>query len=243
MQCLKKILNQKILIITAHPDDETLWFFQFMQDLKDHNEVMVFCLTHKKESNRGQELLAISEKFNLQIIYGSCEDTGINRLLNETEVKQIYIKIFSKYKFDLAITHPPHGGEKPHPHHIQLFRLTRDFCRYHRTRFGFFSDQKILLKRESTDYYILNFKRKKYIFNSFLQCYHLMVSDKKRLGFLFEGLFNLLFWKQKFSFYQIKANIEEKHKALSFFKSQLEILKNYQSYNTETEFLYLEEKY
>ena len=146
MRCLSEIKNKKILLIVAHPDDETLWFFQSIQKLKTENEVLVFCLTHAAVSKRGKELSKVADTIGIKVVFFYCEDTGIDRLLKSSELRQAFIKVFSKHKIDLAITHPPHGGEKPHPHHIQLNRMTKEFCNYYSVKFGFFSEQKLLAR-------------------------------------------------------------------------------------------------
>lgn len=103
MQRLREIKNKKILLTVAHPDDETLWFFQSIQELKKENDILVFCLTHAAVSKRGKELSKVADEIGIKVVFGHCEDTGIDLLLKSTDLQQAFIKVFSKYKIDLAV--------------------------------------------------------------------------------------------------------------------------------------------
>lgn len=242
MQSLKEIVKKKILVIVAHPDDETLWFFQSIQILKEQNNVLILCMTHAAVSKRGRELQAVAEKYGLKVIFGHCEDTGINKLLRSSEVNQALIKVFSKHKFDLVITHPPHGGEKPHPHHLQMFMVTKEFSKFHSFVFGFFCEQKLLQNREPGQRHFLTFKRKKYVFQRLIQGFKLMVDENHRFSFLIDSVFDLISLNGPYLGYEAEVNVDTKHQALSSFESQDDVLKSYSSYYKKIEYLYIEER-
>lgn len=240
MQSLQDICRKKILIIVAHPDDETLWCFQSIQLLKERNDVLILCMTYAAVSKRGKELQAVADKYGLKVAFGHCEDTGINKLLRSSELKRAFIKIFSKYRFDFVITHPPHGGEKPHPHHLQVYLATKEFSKYHNYSFGFFSERKLLQKREPGFTYFLNFKNKKFIIHRIIQGYKLMAEEGHRLGFIMSMFFDLLFTRGKFYGFEITVDLKLKQEALKEYSSQEEILKTYNSFYKKSEYLFLE---
>lgn len=240
MQNLQAISRKKILVVVAHPDDETLWFFQSIQQLKENNQLLILCMTHAAISKRGKELQAVADKYALKIIFGHCEDTGINRLLKQQEVQQAFIKVFSKYKFDLVITHPPHGGEKPHPHHLQVYLAAKDFSKYYHFAFGFFCEQKLLQEIEPGNSCIFNFKKKKYVLSRIIAGYRLMTEERQRLGFVLSMIFDVLFTQSKFFGFETKVNTSLKQKALKQFSSQKEILKTYNSFYEKSEYLFLQ---
>jgi LmbE family N-acetylglucosaminyl deacetylase len=165
-------------------------------------------------------------------------DTGMNNLLNEKEIQQAFIKIFSKYKFDLAITHPPHGGEKPHPHHIQIYSLTKKFCQYHNCQFGFFAEQKLLFL-DSNNKYVFNFKKRKYIFFRIFQSYMLIRNNSGSLLYLLTLFFDI--WTQMGSFfgYETAVDLAYKQNALLEYMSQSDVLKSYNAYYKKKEYLFL----
>lgn len=239
MQRLSEIKNKKILLIVAHPDDETLWFFQSMQQLKTNNEITVFCLTHAAVSKRGKELTKVIDQLGLKVVFGHCEDTGIDHLLKKSELRQAFIKVFSKYKADLAITHPPHGGEKPHPHHIQLYKMSKEFCRFYSVQFGFFSEQKLLAESNTSQEYFFSFKKKKYVFYRLLQGYRLLNEEEQKLTFYLSAVFSILFDFKAYAAFEVAVNLEAKQSALANFESQQDVLKSYNAFYKKSEFLFL----
>lgn len=239
MQRLSEIKNKKILLIVAHPDDETLWFFQSMQQLKTNNEITVFCLTYAAVSKRGKELSQVIDQLGLKVVFGHCEDTGIDHFLKKSELRQAFIKVFSKYKADLAITHPPHGGEKPHPHHIQLYKMSKEFCRFYSVQFGFFSEQKLLAESNTSQEYFFSFKKKKYVFYRLLQGYRLLNEEEQKLTFYLSTVFSILFDFKAYAAFEVAVNLEAKQSALANFESQQDVLKSYNAFYKKSEFLFL----
>lgn len=240
MQCLSEIKDKKILLVVAHPDDETLWFFQSLQKLKFANEILVFCLTHAASSERGKELSKVAEHLGLKIVFGHCEDTGIDHFLKPNELKQAFIQMFSKNKIDLAVTHPPHGGEKPHPHHIQLYFMTKEFCDAYHVQFGFFSEQKLLDRTTNERLFRFTIKKKRYVCNRLSQGYHQICDDDDKFYFYIKSILSMLFNFQKYSGFEVAVDLEEKQSALANFESQQEILKNYNAFYKKFEYLYVE---
>lgn len=240
MHLLNDIQNKKIMLIVAHPDDETLWFFQSIQQLKSKNEITIFCITYSANSKRGQELKSAITDSQIKITFGNCEDTGISHLLKTIEVEQAFSKVFPNNSLDLVISHPPHGGEKPHPHHIQLYEMTRKYCKSHSVQFGFFSEQKILAKSLREHDYFFDLKKKKYILFRLLQGYRLLHKNEKKTAFFFRlGLSVVCDFKIYMGF-ESSVNLKEKQSALAKFESQEDILKNYNSFYRKFEFLFVE---
>jgi hypothetical protein len=239
MQSLKSIADKKILIVVAHPDDETLWFFQSIQNLKENNDIQILCVTYTATSKRGTELQSVAERYGLKILFGDCEDTGMNSLLDEDDVQQAFIKVFSKFKFDLVITHPPHGGEKAHPHHIQMFLITKKFSVFHNCNFGFFSEQKILDRSQYQNHYLMKFKKKKYIFARLRRAIDLIKKDENKVSFFLTMLFDIWINFNWYKGYEVEVDIKGKQQALKNFPSQSEDLKSYNAFYKSNEFLFI----
>ena len=240
MQRLSEIKDKKILLIVAHPDDETLWFFQSMQQLKNTNEITVFCLTHAADSKRGKELSKVIDDLGIKVVFGHCEDTGIDHLLKKNELRQAFIKVFSNHKANLAITHPPHGGEKPHPHHIQIYKISKEFCEYYSVQFGFFSEQKLLAKSNNEHDYFFDLKKKKYILYRLIQAYRLLDEDEEKRTFLIYTMISILFDFKVYTGFEVAVNLKEKQSALANFESQQDVLKSYNAFYKKFEFLFIE---
>lgn len=241
MQRLSEIKQKKILLVVAHPDDETLWFFQSIQKLKAYNEILVFCLTYAAASKRGEELSKTAEKLDFKVIFGHCEDTGIDHFLKPNELRQAFTKILSKHTFDLVITHPPHGGEKPHPHHIQLHFMAKELCQFYNIQFGFFSEQKLLDLTTKKRLFHFNMNNKKYVCNRITQGF-LQISNKKGIFFYYlKSIFSIILNYHKYNGFEATVDLNDKHSALANFESQQEVLKSYNTFYKKSEFLYVEQ--
>jgi LmbE family N-acetylglucosaminyl deacetylase len=243
MKSLKEINNKKILLICAHPDDETLWFFQSILDLRTANDISILCLTYSADSGRGKELLFVAEKYNLNILFGNCKDTGINFLLQNTEATLAIQNTLIRSRYDLVITHPPHGGEKPHPHHIQTYFIAKKICSLRGIRFGFFSERKIISPNK--DNFKYSMADKKFIGQQLKSSFKLAHEEKKlflKWKFYAEAAFDIFLNKKSFQGYQATIQKSEKKEALMHFESQKTFLAEYNFFNGDFEYLYLDKK-
>lgn len=240
MQSLDKIKNKKILFVCAHPDDETLWAFQTLQCLKINNQLIILCMTYSENSDRGLELLALASQYDLKIKFGNCEDTGIDRLLIDSQMRLALGHIFSGFQFDLVLTHPPHGGEKPHPHHIQIYKSVKRWSKTDSRHFGFFSERKIMSSFGSDNKY--TFKDKLYLFRQIIRSVCLMKKSplNSKWKFFYSLFYDILLDTQIYKGFETAVNTFEKKKALSNFESQLSFLNEYSSASSEFEYLYIE---
>lgn len=237
MQSLN-IENRKILLIVAHPDDETLWFYQGINILKQKNSVEILCMTYASISKRGKELLEVGRSIGVKIHFGHCEDLGMSYLLNNLEFA--LSKVLLKQTYDLLITHPPHGGEKPHPHHIQIYLLIKKHCYKKGIQFGFFSEQKIF-QSVGHNKYKLNFAKKRYIYARLSKARQLLAFQSSFKKWLFWFLANKSVWLdfESYEGFEIEVNKYEKQNALKLFKTQIGFLKEYNTYSKSIEFLFL----
>lgn len=234
-----KIKNQRILIVVAHPDDEVLWFYGGIEALKRNNVLEILCLTYSANSQRGKELISFGKDCNIPIIFANLNDFGINKLLSK--VSSTISNVLDRTKYDLAITHPPHGGEKPHPHHIQAHFSLKKECRRKNVNFAFFSEYSL-----HCQYIIGNIcqfpkKSKKYIYGRLKLSYGLLKRENfiGKLLFFVKSASNLIFDYSKYELNEFSSDLEEKQKILSLYESQIDILKSYNSYYRTREYLFI----
>jgi LmbE family N-acetylglucosaminyl deacetylase len=234
-----RIKNQRIIIVVAHPDDEVLWFFAGIEALKKNNYLEIFCLTYTSNSLRGMELISFGNLHQISITFADINDTGINCLLSE--VSSNISNILNKNKYDLAITHPPHGGEKPHPHHIQAHFALKNECRRQNVKFAFFSEYNLQCQFIIANTCQLTRKNKNYIYKRLMRSYLLLNKEKilKKIFFFVKAVINLFFDYSTYELNEFTANIEEKKEALSIYKSQADVLTSYNSYYRTREYLFI----
>jgi LmbE family N-acetylglucosaminyl deacetylase len=139
-----------------------------------------------------------------------------------------------------VITHPPHGGEKPHPHHIQSYVATKKLCKSYHVGFGFFCETKLLNVAMDSNVFRLNGDTKKYILLRLIKACQFLKNDKLQIAYIVKFSFSVLFDFNKYSAFEQEVDLIAKKDALLFFESQIVHLKTYAHYNNISEFLYLE---
>ena len=239
MQDYIELRKKNILIAVAHPDDETLWFFQFIQELKRENNVQIFCVTHDAKSPRGGELRAVAAKCGFSVMFGNCADPGLNKLLNTTELLVAMNQIISgELRYDLIITHPLHGGEKPHPHHIQVHMAAIQVSRTLGIDFGFFSERQFA-KLTCPSKFSFRLRDKVFILWRLFRGYRLLRFEKGSLTFLLGAIANLTQMRGSYNAYETKVNKFDKQTALKMFASQEQVLMSYSTFRNSEEYFFI----
>lgn len=237
--CSLKIKNQRILIVVAHPDDEVLWFYAGIESLQQNNKLEILCLTHTENSVRGRELISFGSLYQIRIIFANLNDSGINRLL--VDLAPAINSILNKTKYDLAITHPPHGGEKPHPHHIQAHFTLKELCRKLNVKFAFFSEYSLQCQVILGNVCQFSVKNKKFIFHRIKYSYYFLRRENfsNKFFYLYKSALSLFLDYSSYELNELNSNIENKKKALSLYKSQEDVLRSYNSYYRTREYLFI----
>lgn len=234
-----RIENQRILIVVAHPDDEVLWFYAGIESLKKNNQLEILCLTHSANSIRGRELISFGSLYQINITFANLNDSGINRLL--VDVCPIINDFLNKTKYGLAITHPPHGGEKPHPHHIQAHFALKKMCRKLNVKFAFFSEYNLHCQVILGNVCQLSMKNKKIIFHRIKYSYLFLRRENflNKFFYFYKSALSLFLDYSTYEINEFNSNIEDKKKALSLYKSQENVLSSYNSYYRTREYLFI----
>lgn len=232
-----------ILVVVAHPDDESLWFYEGLKILSKEHEVQILCLTYQADSPRGLELQQAIKDLDIKLSFAEIEDTGISNFLPQlaSKLDKTLDSSGGSSHFDLVITHPFHGGEKPHPHHIQAFYTLAGQCKKRGLSFGFFCEKD--LNHEKTN---LLFSKAWWLSNMtpyLWKMYRTLWKQKKLSHEFYFNLKNffLLISSSNSTMEKLSFNVkgDDKLRALSRHQSQLRFLQAYQAFNSQKEFLYL----
>lgn len=237
------MIKQEILILVAHPAHETLLFYEGLKRLSEHFIVDLLCLTNSSQSIQGKELLKIAVAQNFNVLFKNMSDRGVNSLLYDVEEYLLFT--LQKKKYSAVITHPPHGGEKTHPHHIQCFHIARRLCHQMDLTFGFFSDKSINCTEINENLCQFNVLNQFRIFYKYFQL-HLKIRKYplKNLGELrkeFIYLLKNIIPRQKYFLYSFHPRIFEKQSTLGIYSSQISSLITFKNYLTSVEYLYLQQ--
>lgn len=117
---IKKITRKNdILIVVAHPDDDLLWFGDFI--IKNCQKVKVLCITNSSNKIRRSEFQKIMDKINVDYeMWDSCD---IKSYDNFPELKKKLSNEIINY--NMILTHSL-SGETGHPTHILLSKILFD---------------------------------------------------------------------------------------------------------------------
>lgn len=127
----KSIGKKNVCLITAHPDDECMFFGPIMRQMvKNSNNIFVLCMTNGNYDGQGPARAKELESSCAHLIDSNLSNVT---LINETELpdspkatwnKELCISIIQKYikdnKIDIVITFDAHGISS-HPNHCFLY--------------------------------------------------------------------------------------------------------------------------
>ncbi len=113
--------RKNIVVVVAHPDDETLWCGGTML-LHPNSNWFVACLCRKNDSDRAPKFKKALAAFKAKGIMGNLDDSAEQLPLNKKVVKKAILTLLPKQNFDLILTHSPNGEYTRHRRHEEIGR-------------------------------------------------------------------------------------------------------------------------
>lgn len=119
---------KSVVLIVAHPDDETLWAGG---TLLSHPEwdCFVVCLCRGSDTDRAPKFYKALKMLNAKGIMGDLDDGPEQMPLNENVVEGSILKLVPPQHFDLVITHDPKGEYTRHLRHEETGRAVTNLWR------------------------------------------------------------------------------------------------------------------
>lgn len=121
MKTIKTMEKKNILVIVAHPDDETLWCGGIMLMHPEHHW-FIACLCRKNDPDRGPKFKKALAIYKAEGRMGNLDDSEEQRPLNKNVVKKAILKLLPKQNFELVLTHSPTGEYTRHLRHEEIGR-------------------------------------------------------------------------------------------------------------------------
>lgn len=236
-----------LFVVVAHPDDESLWFGGTLQALSSRGlRIVVVCLTNKNNDVRNQEFRDACAALGVQAVLDDYPD-GAHQPLAGAGAR--IIDLISATAGDPVVgvlTHAPHGNERSHPQHVACFNEISRACAARGIPFGFFSESAppgFLTSREQ--------RVGERVFSG-----RVSISWRALLGPEFSSiharplkprpyLWAVRRWRYlrpQFSpltrMFRIEIDLSRKQGLLSLYPSQVEGLKEYDTYRRPEEFVY-----
>lgn len=113
---------RQALLVTAHPDDELLWFGGAIL-LQPEMDWTIACATYDERSGRGSDFLKVCRELGAHGMLLGLDDIP-GALLDEAQLEQRLSRIAREREWDLVLTHNS-NGEYGHIHHRQVSRMVR----------------------------------------------------------------------------------------------------------------------
>lgn len=112
---------RKAAVIAAHPDDETIWAGG---TILLHSEVAwhVAVLCRGTDPDRAPRFFRALQQLGASGSIGDLDDDPQQSPLAQLEVEQVILSLLSGERFDLIITHGPHGEYTRHLRHEETSR-------------------------------------------------------------------------------------------------------------------------
>ena len=240
-----------ILIVVAHPDDESFWFGGTILILKNLGfKITIVCLTLSNDNKRSTEFKNACKKMHVDgfiMDYSDKLDEGFLELNRELELvlnnHQIRVN-----DLEYVITHSPNGNERSHPQHIKCFKLISEWTHKNKINLGFFSEKLFseLRSYELEDntgkigFYRTVFNHEVILRNLIKIVIENIFSIKNLLYNLLKQIRLYITLNKYHYFVSIKTNLEQKQALLQLYSSQIKGLKEYKTYFNNYEYLYLE---
>jgi hypothetical protein len=115
-------MKKKVLIIVAHPDDETIWCGGTILQNKTKWDLTILCFCRKSDLDRAPKFKKVCKLYNAKSIILDFEDDKMNNISMNQYLNEL--KKFSKQKFDLILTHGK-NGEYGHKRHKEVHKAIK----------------------------------------------------------------------------------------------------------------------
>ncbi len=112
-------MGKEVIVVVAHPDDETLWAGGLLLDNISWN-VYIICLCRGSDSNRAPRFQKAIKLLNAKGIMGDLDDGPEQIPLNKKELEDVILDLLPTKSIDLLISHSPFGEYTRHRRHEEI---------------------------------------------------------------------------------------------------------------------------
>ena len=110
---------KSVVVIVAHPDDETLWAGgEILQNPSWNWYIISLC--RKNDEDRAPRFYRVLKKLNAKGNMGDLDDGPEQKPLNEDEVEKSILNLLPHQHYDIIMTHNPTGEYTRHLRHEEI---------------------------------------------------------------------------------------------------------------------------
>ncbi|MCX6236275.1 MAG: PIG-L family deacetylase [Bacteroidia bacterium] len=111
--------SKTVVLIVAHPDDETLWAGGALLSHPSWKWFIV-CLSRKNDAERATKFYKALKVLKSEGIMGDLDDGPDQKPLNEKDTEHAILDLLPQQHFDLIISHNPAGEYTRHLRHEEI---------------------------------------------------------------------------------------------------------------------------
>ena len=116
---MSQLSSKNVVVIVAHPDDETLWAGGTILSHPSW-KCFIVCLCRGSDKNRAPRFYNALKVFKSEGIMGDLDDGPEQKPLDDKEVESVILELFPPGHFDLIISHNPSGEYIRHIRHEEV---------------------------------------------------------------------------------------------------------------------------